>query len=230
MKRKTRMGEQNNTIPPVDADADVATATTAATTARTPPSAAKNVILGTVNVPAVVPQTPVTLTTAQGTIQHCRCHSVQPSSLFLKYSSLSSMTYDTEMNNKITFKATVHKDNNQGALILAKLEPGRHTWIRAKQIHLEFIKTHKQKADFLSKPLGPKPLAANQGESELVIRKLNRINQSSLSLKKGFLRSQKHEETGNDTGAAGHELIPLASPEWHIMEFHVAPQTTRYDW
>jgi hypothetical protein len=65
----------------------------------------------------------------------------------------------------ITFRATVHEDN-QGALILANLEPGRHTirskfyalrlhwfrtWIKANDIAITFIETEKQKADFLTK-------------------------------------------------------------------------------
>ena len=66
---------------------------------------------------------------------------------------------------EISFKATVHEDN-QGALILAELDPWRHTprskfyalrlhwfqsWIQARSIKVEFIQTDKQKADFLTK-------------------------------------------------------------------------------
>jgi hypothetical protein len=55
----------------------------------------------------------------------------------------------------LTFKATVHKDN-QGAIILANLEPGRHTprskfyalrlhwfrsWLKPNQIEIIFIST-----------------------------------------------------------------------------------------
>jgi hypothetical protein len=69
----------------------------------------------------------------------------------------------------LTFKATVHEDN-QGALILANLEPGRHTprskhyalrlhwfrsWLIPKSIEIQFISTHLQKADYLTKPLNP---------------------------------------------------------------------------
>ena len=69
----------------------------------------------------------------------------------------------------LTFKATVHEDN-QGALILANLEPGRHTprskfyalrlhwfrsWLIPKSIEIQFISTHFQKADYLTKPLNP---------------------------------------------------------------------------
>ena len=68
-------------------------------------------------------------------------------------------------SEQITFKATVHEDN-QGALTLANLEPGRHTvrskfyalrlhwfrsWIHRNQIAISFIQTDKQKADFLTK-------------------------------------------------------------------------------
>ena len=69
--------------------------------------------------------------------------------------------------NLVTFRATVHEDN-QGALALAKLEPGRHTprskfyaiklhwfcsWLEPKHIEIIFCPTHLQKADFLAKPL-----------------------------------------------------------------------------
>lgn len=77
---------------------------------------------------------------------------------------------------QIKFKATVHEDN-QGALILGKLEPSRHTprskfyalrlhwfrsWIQTSQIEMEFIDTAKQKADFLTKPLPPLKLQQNR--------------------------------------------------------------------
>ena len=67
----------------------------------------------------------------------------------------------------LSFQATVHKDN-QGALILATLEPGRHTprskfyaiklhwfrsWLKPKSIVIIFCPTKEQKADFLTKPL-----------------------------------------------------------------------------
>ena len=67
----------------------------------------------------------------------------------------------------LSFQATVHKDN-QGALILATLEPGRHTprskfyaiklhwfrsWLNPKSIVIIFCPTKEQKADFLTKPL-----------------------------------------------------------------------------
>jgi len=66
---------------------------------------------------------------------------------------------------EIKFKATVHEDN-QGAIILANLEPGRTTirskfyalrlhwfrsWIQDRDIKIEFISTLNQKADFLTK-------------------------------------------------------------------------------
>ena len=77
---------------------------------------------------------------------------------------------------KVKFKATVHEDN-QGALTLAKLEPGRTTirskfyaiklhwfrsWIQTNKIEMEFIETHKQKADFLTKALAPAILKRNR--------------------------------------------------------------------
>ena len=70
-------------------------------------------------------------------------------------------------SNLITFKTTVHEDN-MGALTLAKLEPGRSTprskfyaikmhWFRSylkpKEIELEYIKSKQQKADIFTKAL-----------------------------------------------------------------------------
>ena len=69
----------------------------------------------------------------------------------------------------LTFAATAHEDN-QRALILAKLEPGRHTprskyyaiklhwfraWLMPKKIEIKFVKTLDQRADFLTKSLAP---------------------------------------------------------------------------
>ena len=77
-------------------------------------------------------------------------------------------------NKNVTFKATAHEDN-QGALILVSLEPGRHTvrskfyslrqhwfrdWIQTNKIRIAFIDTHKQKADFLTK--APSPVVFKQ--------------------------------------------------------------------
>ena len=77
----------------------------------------------------------------------------------------------------LTFKATLHEDN-QGALILAKLKDGRHTlrskfyaiklhwfcsWLKPQAIELQFIKTHLQRADFLKKLQPPGPLSTQQG-------------------------------------------------------------------
>ena len=70
----------------------------------------------------------------------------------------------------INFRATVHEDN-QGALTLANLEPGRDTprskfyalklhwfrsWLKPNKIKIVFYPTKSQKADFLNKHLpGP---------------------------------------------------------------------------
>jgi hypothetical protein len=69
----------------------------------------------------------------------------------------------------LTFKATVHEDN-MGALRLAQLEPGQHTprskfyalklhwfrsWLKPRAIEIIHCPTKDQKADFLTKPLGP---------------------------------------------------------------------------
>ena len=76
----------------------------------------------------------------------------------------------------LTFEATVHKDN-QGVLILANLENGRHTprskyfakklhwlhsWLKPKAIEVISITTHEQKADFLTKPLPPLSFQRNK--------------------------------------------------------------------
>ena len=80
---------------------------------------------------------------------------------------------------RIQIKATVHEDN-QGALILAKLEPGRHTvrskfyairlhwfrsWIQANSIEIVFVETALQKADFLTKALSPTVFERNRSLS-----------------------------------------------------------------
>ena len=76
---------------------------------------------------------------------------------------------------KLTFVATIHEDN-MGALILAKLEPGCHTphskfyaiklhwfrsWLIPKLIEIVFVRTHLQKADYLTKPLNSIKIATN---------------------------------------------------------------------
>ena len=77
----------------------------------------------------------------------------------------------------VTFKATVHEDN-QGALILSTLEPGRHTvqfkfyalrlhwfwdWVHnpANNISIKFVSTKLQKAEFLTKALPAATLKTN---------------------------------------------------------------------
>ena len=67
----------------------------------------------------------------------------------------------------VQFKTTVHEDN-QGALALAKLEPGRTTprskfyalkyhwfrsWLKPKEIELQYIDTKEQKANIFTKSL-----------------------------------------------------------------------------
>jgi hypothetical protein len=69
----------------------------------------------------------------------------------------------------LTFKATVHEDN-MGALRLAHLEPGQNTprskfyalklhwfrsWLKPRQIEIVHCPTKDQKADYLTKALGP---------------------------------------------------------------------------
>ena len=84
-----------------------------------------------------------------------------------------------EKHKLLTFKATVHEDN-QGALILANLEDGRFTprskfyaiklhwfrsWLKPKEIEVTFIGTLQQQADFLTKPLSPIPFQRNRSLS-----------------------------------------------------------------
>jgi hypothetical protein len=67
----------------------------------------------------------------------------------------------------VKFLTTVHEDN-QGALRLGKMEPGRNTprskfyaikhhwfrsWLKPNEIELEYIESKKQKADILTKSL-----------------------------------------------------------------------------
>ena len=67
------------------------------------------------------------------------------------------------------FDATVHEDN-QGALLLANLEPGHqmprpnhyalclhwfYFWSKLKKIEIDFIPTHIQKNDMMTKALPP---------------------------------------------------------------------------
>ena len=74
------------------------------------------------------------------------------------------------------FKTSVHEDN-QGALRLARLEPGRNTprskfyaikhhwfrsWLKPKEIELEYIESKLQKADILTKSLGVVEFEANR--------------------------------------------------------------------
>ena len=69
----------------------------------------------------------------------------------------------------LTFKATVHEDN-MGALRLSQLEPGRNTprskfyalklhwfrsWLKPREIEIIHCPTKDQKADYLTKALGP---------------------------------------------------------------------------
>ena len=91
-------------------------------------------------------------------------------------SVISGLKYAKE--EIVTFKATVHEDN-QGALILSTLEPGRHTvrskfyalrlhWFRdwvhnpENNIAIKFVSTDLQKADFLTKALPAATLKINQ--------------------------------------------------------------------
>jgi len=76
----------------------------------------------------------------------------------------------------VNFRATVHEDN-QGALALANLEPGRNTprskfyalklhwfrsWLKPNKIKVVFCPTKSQKADFLNKHLPAPAFADNR--------------------------------------------------------------------
>ena len=84
--------------------------------------------------------------------------------------------FSVARSHLISFKATVHEDN-QGALGLAKLEPGRNTprskfyaikmhwfrsWLKPREIELEYIESKKQKADFLTKSLSTAEFEENR--------------------------------------------------------------------
>ena len=89
-------------------------------------------------------------------------------------SVLTGLSYS---NKRVaTIKTTVHEDN-QGALILSNLEPGRHTirskfyalrlhwfrsWTQSKHITIQFVDTKHQKADFLTKALSAGPFQFNR--------------------------------------------------------------------
>jgi hypothetical protein len=82
-----------------------------------------------------------------------------------------------DTKNVVTrFKTTVHEDN-MGALRLAQMEPGRNTprskfyaiklhwfrsWLKPKEIELEYIESKSQKADILTKSLGTVDFEANR--------------------------------------------------------------------
>jgi hypothetical protein len=82
-----------------------------------------------------------------------------------------SRFHDKKGRSLVRFKTTVHEDNT-GALSLGKLEPGRHTprskfyaikyhwfrsWLKPKEIELEYIDTKNQKADIFTKSLATAP-------------------------------------------------------------------------
>jgi hypothetical protein len=76
----------------------------------------------------------------------------------------------------LTFKTTVHEDN-MGALRLANMEPGRTTprskfyaikyhwfrsWLKPKEIEIQYIETSSQKADMLTKSLSTESFERNR--------------------------------------------------------------------
>ena len=75
-----------------------------------------------------------------------------------------------------TFKTTIHEDN-EGAMKLANMEPGRTTprskfyalrmhwfrsWLKPRDIVIQYINTKLQKADSFTKPLTPEPFESSR--------------------------------------------------------------------
>jgi hypothetical protein len=72
-------------------------------------------------------------------------------------------SFNVTTSSLLTFKTTVHEDN-QGALRLANMEPGRskfyaikyhwfRSWLKPKQIEVQYVESNLQKADMLTKSL-----------------------------------------------------------------------------
>jgi len=85
-------------------------------------------------------------------------------------------SFDTTNRVVTRFLTTVHEDN-QGALRLAQMEPGRNTprskfyaikhhwfrsWLKPNEIELKYIKSEMQKADILTKSLGAATFEVNR--------------------------------------------------------------------
>jgi hypothetical protein len=94
-----------------------------------------------------------------------------------KHKPKKSVQFETDIQFETAmFKTTLHEDNT-GAMILAKMEPGRmtprskhygvkHHWFRTKlkpnEIEIDRIDTKLQRADFLTKSLRTKTFEANR--------------------------------------------------------------------
>jgi hypothetical protein len=94
-----------------------------------------------------------------------------------KHKPKNSVQFETDIQfETATFKTTLQEDNT-GAMILAKMEPGRMTprskhygvkyhWFRTKlkpnEIEINRIDTKLQRADFLTKSLKPRTFEANR--------------------------------------------------------------------
>jgi hypothetical protein len=85
-------------------------------------------------------------------------------------------SFDTTSQTVTRFLTTVHEDN-QGALRLAQMEPGRHTprskfyaikhhwfrsWLKPNEIELQYIESAQQKADILTKSLSTATFEINR--------------------------------------------------------------------
>jgi Zn-dependent protease with chaperone function len=85
-------------------------------------------------------------------------------------------SFDTTSQTITRFLTTVHEDN-QGALRLAQMEPGRHTprskfyaikhhwfrsWLKPNEIELQYIESAQQKADILTKSLSTATFEINR--------------------------------------------------------------------
>jgi hypothetical protein len=85
-------------------------------------------------------------------------------------------SFQVTSSSLLTFKTTVHEDN-QGALRLANMEPGRQTprskfyaikfhwfrsWLKPKHIEIKYIESQLQKADILTKSLPTETFERNR--------------------------------------------------------------------
>ena len=105
-----------------------------------------------------------------------RCMALRTAIPFLQVCKFVIKQFKVTSSYLVKFRTTVHEDN-QGALKLAGMEPGRNTprskfyalkkhWFRShlkpNEIELEYIDTKLQKADMFTKPLSPADFVTNR--------------------------------------------------------------------